>query len=102
MIQRLSGHAHVQRILRTRHCDARDEGAEGPGDSWECGSDSNICFIIVCRNLRRVVAMVLRLFDEVKSENFSDDDIDDNLQKQTRAASVAILVPAISCSNVRV
>ena len=32
--------------------------------------------------------MVARLLDEVKSENFSDDDLDDNLLKQTRAAAL--------------
>ena len=38
------------------------------------------------RTLRRVVAMVARPLDEVKNGNFSDSDLDDNLQKQTRAA----------------
>ena len=33
----------------------------------------------------KVVGIVARLLDEVKSENFSDGDIDDNLQKQTCA-----------------
>ena len=38
------------------------------------------------RTLQRVVAMVARLLDEVKSENFSIGDLDDNLQMQTRAS----------------
>ena len=38
------------------------------------------------RTLRRVVVMGARLLGEIKSENFSYDDLDDNLQKQTRGA----------------
>ena len=63
---------------RNCHCDAREESAEGLDDSCQGVWDPTATSASSSRAPQNL--------DEVKSENFSNDDNDDNLQKQTRAA----------------